>query len=214
MLKSKFNKQLIFTLCTLPISTMTMGGVSGEFVVGFGPVSLGKVIMTSSCEDDTCKYKTIARGSFLFVSADIIEHGIYEQHDTLIVPVFTSYEEEIGSKYKAYTYDFVSMESTNKKKKKQKKLEKSAYPFIPLLNQVALDLANGGMKQDYEYIIKQDIKPVIATSHTKTPVDKGTLHQVIVEGKEKPLEIYFVQNGNTIQLQKIYYGSFWLAPEK
>ena len=214
MLKNRLKKILAFTLCALPGGAIAMQGINGEFVVGFGPVSLGEVSMTSSCEGDTCHYKTRAKGSFLFISADINEHGTYKQNGKRIVPIFTSYEEEIGSKHKAYTYDFLAMEITNTRKKKQKKLPQIAYPSIPLLNQVALDLSNGGMKDQYEYLLKQKIKPVTAASHKKTEIEKGILHKVDVEASDSILEVFFVQNGDGIQLEKVRYGSFWLSHKK
>lgn len=206
-----------YTLIALFATTITQqsyAGISGEFDVGFGPVTLGGVILTSFCKDNTCNYNGRARGSFLFIGADVEERGSYKQSEGIIYPLETRYREKIGSKRRSFRYDFTTMEIENRRTNKSKKMQESAYPFIPLLNQVVLDLAMDGPKKHYDYLSKQKIKRVELASHRKKPVENGILHHIVVEKKENSLEFYLIQQGNDISLQKLYYGNFWMIPKK
>lgn len=204
----------LIALCATAIVQPCHAGISGEFDVGFGPVTLGGVILTSFCKDNSCNYNGRARGSFLFIGANVEERGTYRISEGVITPVETSYREKIGSKRKSFRYDFSTMQIENRRTNKTKEMEQNAYPFIPLLNQVVLDLALDGPKKKYTYLAKHKIKTVELTSHRAKPVENGTLHHIVVEKKDKSLEFYLIQQGSSIELQKLYYGNFWMIPKK
>lgn len=211
---STLKKLLALISCALPASAHAMQGISGKFDVGLGPIPLGKVVMTYSCEENTCRYESQVKGSFMWVDADINEQGAYRQLDNLVAPISTSYVEKIGSKHKEYTYDFSSMEIENGRTKKRVKLTENAYPYIPLLNQVALDIRYGGPKGHYEYLSKHKVRRAIVTAYNKTPTENGTLHQVTTKRKDTLLEFFFVQEGDKISLEKLKYKGFKLLREK
>jgi hypothetical protein len=187
---------------------ITTQGIHGEFNVGLGPLSLGKVTMVYNCEADVCHYETRVKGSFMWVDAYIHEQGSYIQDYNHLSPVSTHYEEKIGSKHKEYQYDFLSMEIQDAKDKKRIKLADIAYPYTLLLNQVALDLRNGTPKKYYDYLSNQKVKRATVTAYHKTPTARGILHQLITERKDDNLEFYFLQVGNSIRFERLEYKSF------
>ena len=214
MLTNKLKQNLVLALCTFPLCASAMQGISGEFGVDLGPISLGKVVMTYNCEKDTCYYSSQAKGSLMMIDADINEQGSYRQENTKVAPISTNYVEKIGSKHKAFTYDFSSMMIEDKKTNKQIELKKNAYPFIPLLNQVALDLKYGEPKKHYEYLSKHKIRRAVVTGYNKTPTKNGTLHQLIAKRKDTKIEFFFVQKGDNITLEQLKYKGFKMLREK
>ncbi len=206
-------KRVFVALLTLlPFFTQAVKGSSDNFIVGLGPVELGKVVMNTSCSSETCNYDVRIKGAFMFIKARINEKGSYKQTSQQILPVSTQYDEKIGSKKRAFTYDFESMEIKDRRKKKQIAMPENVYPFIPLLSQVMLDLKNGGPKQYYEFLSKHKVKRATITAYTKTVTKEGeTLHRFTGTEKDEELEFYFLQNGTEIRLQKIAHGSFHLS---
>lgn len=209
----KFKFGLLFsTILTLNSAhTLAMASANGEFVVGLGPVEIGGVSMSTSCIQDTCSYEARVKGSFMFIGADINEKGSYKQLDFQVAPISSQYKEKIGSKRKAFSYDFQSMEIEDQKSHRTLSLPDNVYPFMPLLNQVILDLKNGGPREYYEFLSKHKVKKAIISAYTKTDTEHGVLHRFIGKQKESELEFFFIQNGEGINLQKIAYGSFHMS---
>jgi hypothetical protein len=210
MIESNLKMIMALVMCVLSANTnaITTQGIHGEFNVGLGPLSLGKVTMVYSCNNEVCHYETRVKGSFMWIDADIHEQGSYRQKNDQLSPVATHYEEKIGSKHKEYQYDFLSMEIQDEKNKKRIKLSDIAYPYTILLNQVALDLRVGKPKKYYDYLSNQKVKRAIVTAYHKTPTTRGILHQLITKRKEDNLEFYFLQVGNSIRFEKLEYKSF------
>ena len=88
---------LLLSLVTLTSRAQAIEGVNGEFSVDIGPVNLGQVVMSSTCKDSTCFYKSRAYGAFLFIKANVIELGSYQELDGQIIPLSSNYSERIGS---------------------------------------------------------------------------------------------------------------------
>lgn len=204
---------LLTLLLVSPIA-VAIEGINGKYVVGYGPVTLGKMSITTHCGAQTCRYKSRAKGSFLFIDADVKEQGSYRQKDELITPIAASYEEKIGSKHRSYSYDFLTMDMNNRLKNKQTKMTELAYPFITLLNQVALDLKSKGPAKEYSYVIKQKIKQVVLGNYEKKTFEGGLRHYITIAKKDSELEFVFLQVGDKIKLEKLYYGSFWMTAKK
>jgi hypothetical protein len=194
-----------------PIFSQAMAGANGEFTVGLGPVPLGDVVMTSHCNEDVCNYETRVKGSFMFIGAKINEKGTYKKIDRQVVPVTTQYAEKIGSKKRAFSYDFLTRKIKNKKNNKQTDMPDNVYPFMPLINQVILDLRSGGPREYYEFLSKQKIKRATITAYTKKQTKKGTLHHFVGKGKDDELEFFFLEEGGNIGLEKIAFGSFHMS---
>lgn len=211
MLNKRLTSFAIFIASLYPISSYAMAGASGEFTVGLGPVSLGDVVMTSHCDQDICNYETRVKGSFMFIGADIKEKGTYKQIDEQVVPVSTHYAEKIGSKRKSFNYNFLTMKIENRKTRKQIELPDNVYPFMPLINQVILDLQSGGPREYYEYLSKHKIKRANITAYTKKRTDKGTVHHFVGKEKDDELEFFFLENEGQIGLEKISFGSFHMS---
>ena len=188
-----------------------MTGADGHFTVGLGPIKLGDVVMESSCNENTCSYETRVKGSFMFISAKINENGTYKQTNQAIIPITTTYTEKIGSKRKNYSYDFLNKIIQNKKNNKQTELPANVYPFIPLINQVILDLKLGGPQPYYEYLSKQKIKRATISSYTKKTTENGVIHHFFGKEKDDTLEFFFLDDGNQIELEKIAFGSFHMS---
>lgn len=204
---------LLYSCLLAPFSSSlyAIEAISGDYTVGFGPVKLGSLSLTTQCDTDTCQYKSRAKGSFLFIDADVKEQGSYQKVDQLIIPITGSYEEEIGSNHRSYYYDFEKLMLTDLLKDKQKKMKTKAYPFIPLLQQVSIDLMNGGPKKEYTYVLKKKIKPVVLANYKKEPFEGGVRHHIFVTKKDSELEFIFMQKDGKILLEKLNNGSFWLA---
>ncbi len=212
MLKRSSIFLLLFTSVTIATYSKATEGVNGEFSVDIGPVNLGKVVMSSSCNHSTCSYKSRAFGSFLFIKANVIELGSYTQKDGHITPLRSNYSERIGSDREAYTYNFDSLEITEQESKnKVSELDISAYPFIPLLGQVTLDLTLGKLKPSYHYVLKEKVKDVAVDTYTTKKIDKGTLHRITVDNKGREMEFLFVNNGTTLQLEEFNYRGFRMS---
>jgi len=208
------NSKILFVLTAYSFAgfSQAIEAINGEFSVDIGPVNLGQVIMSSSCKDSTCYYKSRAYGSFLFVKANVIELGSYKQEGDKILPLSSNYSERIGSDHEAFTYNFSSMEITDlDSKEKKAELDKSTYPFIPLLNQVMLDLTNGQLKDSYQYVLKDKIKDIQVNSYTTSQVEDGTLHRIVVKNKDKDMEFLFVNNGSKWQLEEFHYRGFRMS---
>lgn len=203
---------LLLSLVTLTSRAQATEGVNGEFSVDIGPVNLGQVVMSSTCKDSTCFYKSRAYGAFLFIKANVIELGSYQELDGQIVPLSSNYSERIGSDREAYTYNFSSLEITDQDSKaKVSELDKNAYPFIPLLNQVTLDLAHGVLKKSYQYVLKEKVKDVEVDSYSTTQTDKGILHRIVVKNKNREMEFLFVNNGQKLQFEEFNYRGFKMS---
>ncbi|MGG5575250.1 hypothetical protein [Vibrio diazotrophicus] len=203
---------LLLSLVTLTSRAQATEGVNGEFSVDIGPVNLGQVVMSSTCKDSTCFYKSRAYGAFLFIKANVIELGSYQELDGQIVPISSNYSERIGSDREAYTYNFSSLEITDQDSKaKVSELDKNAYPFIPLLNQVTLDLAHGVLKKSYQYVLKEKVKDVEVDSYSTTQTDKGMLHRITVKNKNREMEFLFVNNGQKLQFEEFNYRGFKMS---
>ncbi|MCF7363619.1 hypothetical protein L3V23_16170 [Vibrio sp. A1-b2] len=203
---------LLLSLVTLTSRAQAIEGVNGEFSVDIGPVNLGQVVMSSTCKDSTCFYKSRAYGAFLFIKANVIELGSYQELDGQIVPLSSNYSERIGSDREAYTYNFSSLEITDQDSKaKVSELDKNAYPFIPLLNQVTLDLAHGVLKKSYQYVLKEKVKDVEVDSYSTTQTDKGMLHRITVKNKNREMEFLFVNNGQKLQFEEFNYRGFKMS---
>ncbi|MCZ4372479.1 hypothetical protein O4H50_11800 [Vibrio diazotrophicus] len=203
---------LLLSLVTLTSRAQAIEGVNGEFSVDIGPVNLGQVVMSSTCKDSTCFYKSRAYGAFLFIKANVIELGSYQELDGQIVPISSNYSERIGSDREAYTYNFSSLEITDQDSKaKVSELDKNAYPFIPLLNQVTLDLAHGVLKKSYQYVLKEKVKDVEVDSYSTTQTDKGMLHRITVKNKNREMEFLFVNNGQKLQFEEFNYRGFKMS---
>ena len=190
-----------------------MTGASGKFIVEFGPIELGELVMQSDCSIDTCTYEATAKGSFLFIGADIIERGSYTWQEEKVMPISTWYDEKIGSKKRAFTYDFQSMEIKDRRKQELMAMPADAFPYMPLLNQVILDLRNGGPKEYYVYLSKHKVRQANIRAYKKITTDHGTMHHFIgkQENKDKEVEFFFLQNGDNIGLEKVSYGSFQMS---
>ncbi|WP_375752829.1 hypothetical protein [Vibrio sp. HN007] len=209
-------KQSLFIAGILLFSTTTfaseaMRGEKGKFIVGLGPIELGNVSIDSTCNDTTCFYRARAKGSFMFIGADVKENGSFKRQGHKVVPVSTDYEEKIGSKKKAYSYDFVEMEIKDKRSNEQKELPENTYTFMPLLNQVILDLMNGGPQDEYEYLSKHKHRKAVISGYTRKETENGLMHSFIGTQKDSEIEFYFLQKGENINLHKISYGSFHLS---
>ena len=203
---------LLLSLVTLTSRAQAIEGVNGEFSVDIGPVNLGQVVMSSTCKDSTCFYKSRAYGAFLFIKANVIELGSYQELDGQIVPLSSNYSERIGSDREAYTYNFSSLEITDQDSKaKVSELDKNAYPFIPLLNQVTLDLAHGVLKKSYQYVLKEKVKDVEVDSYSTTQTDKGMLHRITVKNKNREMEFLFINNGQKLQFEEFNYRGFKMS---
>ncbi|PNH91760.1 hypothetical protein [Vibrio diazotrophicus] len=203
---------LLLSLVTLTSRAQAIEGVNGEFSVDIGPVNLGQVVMSSTCKDSTCFYKSRAYGAFLFIKANVIELGSYQELDGQIVPLSSNYSERIGSDREAYTYNFSSLEITEQDSKaKVSELDKNAYPFVPLLNQVTLDLAHGVLKKSYQYVLKEKVKDVEVDSYSTTQTDKGILHRIVVKNKNREMEFLFVNNGQKLQFEEFNYRGFKMS---
>ncbi len=212
MLKTQFHILLALTTSTLSMNAYSIEAVNGEFSVDIGPVNLGQVVMSSTCKHSTCQYKSRAFGSFLFVKANVIELGSYTQEDGQIIPLSSNYSERIGSDYEAYTYNFSSMEITDlDDKDKKAKLEKDTYPFIPLLNQVTLDLTEGKLKKSYQYVLKEKTKDLLVDSYTTFKTNGTTLHRIVVKNKDRDMEFLFVNNGTKLQFEEFNYRGFKMS---
>ncbi len=186
--------------------------ISDNFIVGLGPVELGKVVMQTNCDNEICHYEARVKGAFMFIKARINEKGSYKQTSHQILPISTHYDEKIGSKKRAFSYDFEAMEIKDRRKNKQIAMSKNVYPFIPLLSQVMLDLKNEGPKQYYEFLSKHKMKRATITDYTKTVTKEGnTLHHFTGTEEDDELEFYFLQSGTEIKLQKIAHGNFHLS---
>jgi hypothetical protein len=210
MIENNLKKLVTFAIWALSASSyaITTQGIHGEFGVGLGPISLGKVTMLYHCEADICHYETRVKGSFMWVDADIHEQGSYRRKYNQLSPIATHYDEKIGSKHKEYQYDFLSMEIQDQRSEERIKLTDIAYPYTLLLNQVALDLRNGKPKKHYDYLSNQKVKRAIVTAYHKTPTPRGILHQLITKRKDDNLEFYFLQVGNSIRFEKLEYKAF------
>jgi len=191
-----------------------MAALSGEFTIALGPLKLGNVIMTSDCNNDLCTYEARVKGSFMFIGADINETGTYKKVDKQVVPVATEYAEKIGSKKKAFSYDFLTQKINDKRKNRQLDLPNNVYPFIPLINQVILDLQTGGPRDYYEYLSKHKIKRALITAYTQKNTKMGTLHHFWGKGKDNELEFFFIEDADDIKLQKIAFGSFHMSKKQ
>jgi len=203
---------LLLSLVTLTSRAQAIEGVNGEFSVDIGPVNLGQVVMSSTCKDSTCFYKSRAYGAFLFIKANVIELGSYQELDGQIIPLSSNYSERIGSDREAYTYNFSSLEITEQDSKtKVSELDKNAYPFVPLLNQVTLDLAHGVLKKSYQYVLKEKVKDVEVDSYYTTQTDKGILHRIVVKNKNREMEFLFVNNGQKLQFEEFNYRGFKMS---
>lgn len=203
---------LLLSLVTLTSRAQAIEGVNGEFSVDIGPVNLGQVVMSSTCKDSTCFYKSRAYGAFLFIKANVIELGSYQELDGQIIPLSSNYSERIGSDREAYTYNFSSLEITEQDSKaKVSELDKNAYPFVPLLNQVTLDLAHGVLKKSYQYVLKEKVKDVEVDSYSITQTDKGILHRIVVKNKNREMEFLFVNNGQKLQFEEFNYRGFKMS---
>ncbi|RAS60992.1 hypothetical protein DET48_11921 [Vibrio diazotrophicus] len=203
---------LLLSLVTLTSRAQAIEGVNGEFSVDIGPVNLGQVVMSSTCKDSTCFYKSRAYGAFLFIKANVIELGSYQELDGQIVPLSSNYSERIGSDREAYTYNFSSLEITEQDSKaKVSELDRNAYPFVPLLNQVTLDLAHGVLKKSYQYVLKEKVKDVEVDSYSTTQTDKGILHRIVVKNKNREMEFLFVNNGQKLQFEEFNYRGFKMS---
>ena len=203
---------LLLSLVTLTSRAQAIEGVNGEFSVDIGPVNLGQVVMSSTCKDSTCFYKSRAYGAFLFIKANVIELGSYQELDGQIIPLSSNYSERIGSDREAYTYNFSSLEITEQDSKaKVSELDRNAYPFVPLLNQVTLDLAHGVLKKSYQYVLKEKVKDVEVDSYSTTQTDKGILHRIVVKNKNREMEFLFVNNGQKLQFEEFNYRGFKMS---
>lgn len=203
---------LLLSLVTLTSRAQAIEGVNGEFSVDIGPVNLGQVVMSSTCKDSTCFYKSRAYGAFLFIKANVIELGSYQELDGQIIPLSSNYSERIGSDREAYTYNFSSLEITEQDSKtKVSELDKNAYPFVPLLNQVTLDLAHGVLKKSYQYVLKEKVKDVEVDSYSTTQTDKGILHRIVVKNKNREMEFLFLNNGQKLQFEEFNYRGFKMS---
>ncbi len=212
MLKRYFSYLLFLTSAALSYQASAIEGVNGEFSVDIGPVNLGQVVMSSTCKHSTCYYKSRAFGSFLFIKANVIELGSYKQEDGQIIPLSANYSERIGSDREAYVYNFDSLEITDQESKnKVSELDASAYPFIPLLSQVTLDLSRGMLKESYQYVLKEKVKDIAVDSYSTKQIERGTLHRITVKNKQREMEFLFVNNGSVLQLEEFNYRGFRMS---
>jgi len=205
---------LITLAALLPIDSQAIAAFSEEFTIGLGPLELGDVVMKFDCNNELCTYETRVKGSFMFIGADINEKGTYKKVDRQVIPVTTQYAEKIGSKKKAFTYDFLIRKINDKKKNKQIDLPDNVYPFIPLINQVILDLGSGGPREYYEYLSKHKVKRASITAYTQKSTQNGILHHFLGKGKDNELEFFFLENANDIKLEKIAFGSFHMSKKR
>ena len=90
-------------------------------------------------------------------------------------------------------------------------MDKNAYPFVPLLNQVTLDLAHGVLKKSYQYVLKEKVKDVEVDSYSTTQTDKGILHRIVVKNKNREMEFLFVNNGQKLQFEEFNYRGFKMS---
>jgi len=198
----------------LSINAQANTTLNEEFTVSLGPLKLGDVVMASDCDINFCSYETRIKGSFMFISAKINETGTYKKKDEQVTPINTLYTEKIGSKKKTFIYDFTTKKITDKRKNRELALPEHAYPFIPLLNQVALDLASGGPREHYEYLSQHKIKRASISAYTQKMTENGTVHHFVGKGKENELEFFFLENEHGIQLDKIAFGSFHMSKKR
>ncbi|MDG3087253.1 hypothetical protein P7F88_14680 [Vibrio hannami] len=216
MLRQSLFSIALLLLSNCAVASEVMPGEKGKFIVELGPIELGELNIDSTCNDTTCFYRARAKGSFMFIGADVNEKGSYMREGERVVPISTDYQEKIGSKEKAYSYDFVGKEIQNKRKDELIELPENAYTFMPLLNQVLLDLLNGGPKPEYEYLSKHKHRTALITNYTKKTTDDGVMHRFIgrqkdKDKKNKKVVFYFLQKGDFIGLQKVSYGGFYLT---
>ena len=204
----------IFSICIaslLPVESQAIEMFSGEFTVGLGPVKLGNAVITSDCNAQLCTYEARIKGSFMFIGAKINEKGSYKTVDGKVIPVITEYAEKIARKKKAVSYDFVTRIINDKKKDRQFDLPGHVYPYIPLINQVILDLHAGAPKEYYEYLSQHKIKRADITAYTQKPTKNGILHHFVGKGKKNELEFFFLENAGDIKLDKIAFGAFHMS---
>lgn len=214
-MRTKMTSVCLISLASiLSFNAQATTALSGEFTVGLGPVTLGDVVMTSDCNADICHYETRIKGSFMFISAKINEKGTFKTVDNNITPVNTEYSEKIGSKKKAFNYDFLTRKINDKKKNRQFDIPDNAFPYIPLLNQVVLDLHAGAPREAYDFVSQHKIKQAVISDYTKKQTEDGILHHFIGTRKDSELEFFFVENTQGIELQKIAYGSFHMSKKK
>jgi hypothetical protein len=149
----------------------------------------------------------------MFIGADIKENGTYKQVDAQVIPVSTQYAEKIGSKRKAYNYDFLERKIENKKDNSKTDLPEDVYPLLPLISQVILDLHMGGPREQYDFLSKHKIKSAVIVGYGKKLTEQGTVHHFIGKDtkKDKELEFFFLESAGVIDLQKVAYGSFHMS---
>lgn len=198
----------------LPVASQAMEMFNGEFTVGLGPVKLGSAVITSDCNDELCTYAAHIKGSFMFIKAKINEKGTYKKVDGQVMPVITEYAEKIARKKKAVSYDFATRIINDKKKDRQFDLPEDVYPYIPLINQVILDLHAGGPRDYYEYLSQHKTKRADISAYTQQVTENGTLHHFIGKGKKNELEFFFVENAGEIKLDKIAFGAFHMSKKQ
>lgn len=210
--KNMLRKIISIGLVMASIVTSSLGmaqqGIHGEYSVRFGFLPLGDVVMSSTCSDNICHYDTKVKGSFMMIGADINERGKYRLNEKQILPMSSTYVEKIGSKYREYTYDFQTMEIDNGDTREKVDLPEGIYPFIPLINQVALDLGNGGPRKSYQYLSKKKVRQADVIGYDQKAEKGGTLHQVTAKRKDKILEFVFLQSSTDVRLERLKYGSF------
>jgi hypothetical protein len=208
MLKTLMITGLSMALFGAAAQTHAQQGIHGQYSVKLGFVPLGGVVMSSTCLDSVCHYDTKVKGSFMMIGADINERGKYQVSDRQITPMTSTYVEEIGSKLREYTYDFQAMEIDNGETREKVDLPEGIYPFIPLINQVALDLTAEGPRPFYQYLSKKKVRRADVIAYDQKPQDGGILHQVTAKRKKKILEFVFLQRGDEVRLERLKYGSF------
>lgn len=210
----RIRKTAIFLISIVALLSFTAKATAvsnDQFTIGLGPITLGNVVMKSNCNVERCTYEARVKGSFMFIGAKINEKGTYNKVARQITPVLTEYAEKIGSKKKAFTYDFLNRKMTDKRKHKQHELPDDVYPFMPLINQVILDLELDGPRDYYDYLSKHKVKRAIISDYTQKPTKNGTLHHFVGTRKDDELEFFFLENARGIKLEKIAYGSFHMS---
>lgn len=215
MFKRYLKILLLLTSAFFTFPSVATEGIDGEFSVDIGPVNLGQVVMSSRCKHSTCYYKSRAFGSFLFIKANVIELGSYTEEDGHVTPLSSNYSERIGSDHEAYVYNFDDLEITEQEsKKKVSELEKSAYPFIPLLVQVTLDLTRGELQDSYQYVLKEKVKDVQVDSYSTRQIAQGTQHRIVVKNKDREMEFLFINKGKAVQFEEFNYRGFKMTRTK
>jgi len=205
---------LIILASLLPISSQATTALSGDFKVALGPVKLGTIVMTSECKAELCHYETRIKGSFMFIKARINEKGTFNNIDGAITPLATEYSEKIGRKKKAFSYDFLTRKISDKRKHKEFDIPANVYPYMPLLNQVIIDLHAGGPKDTYDFVSQHKIKQAQISGYSQKSTPNGTLHHFIGKRKDSELEFFFIENEQGIELEKIAYGAFHMTKIK